>query len=383
MTGLAQFHGILDYYDYGSPTNYEQEKDEFFAHLKKNKIYNPQFTYQRLPLSLYLEIQNIIQKTDSKDPIIQWFQKTYLRACDLMIALIKKDYKTVTHISDKIYGDSSLLDIEKTQKAYLDATQKLSQTPKKVISPSQIQKLSEKYFKTKNLHNRKIVRTDEIPWEAIIKEKLQTIFLKKDYPFDALMIQRMLFHEIQGHAFQYLNWLSSDYQELLSGYLLTETQYEGFAIFTEINMGDTALIDYLLQRYLLLMIASHIAHKSSFYDTYLQIKNLNNNPKEAFMFAYRAKMWFQDTSKNGTLATDNAYLLGLYHIIHLHAQNPENTKKLHMGCFPLDQIHNHKTPDEIEYLSIPHTKQKNINYAKKALTPLLKKAYTQRANQIS
>jgi len=80
-----------------------------------------------------------------------------------MIALIKKDYKTVTHISDKIYGDSSLLDIEKTQKAYLDATQKLSQTPKKVISPSQIQKLSEKYFKTKNLHNRKIVRTDEIP----------------------------------------------------------------------------------------------------------------------------------------------------------------------------------------------------------------------------
>jgi len=71
MTGLAQFHGILDYYDYGSPTNYEQEKDKFFAHLKKNKIYNPQFTYQRLPLSLYLEIQNIIQKTDSKDPIIQ------------------------------------------------------------------------------------------------------------------------------------------------------------------------------------------------------------------------------------------------------------------------------------------------------------------------
>jgi hypothetical protein len=73
--------------------------------------------------------------------------------------------------------------------------------------------------------------------ELSICEGRRTVVIKEGIRFDEITQERVICHEIVGHAFQALNALTvrRPYSRWLSTYLGTEKQYEGYAVFGEIN----------------------------------------------------------------------------------------------------------------------------------------------------
>ncbi len=335
---LRTIQNKIDYYKLFVPVNFQKEKDLFFESLSSGQAYNPIFKYKdNLSLKYLDELKNEIVAFKKNDPIINEFTKTYLLIIQLLISREKDDYVTLTKLSGILFGSYKKFNKTKLKKKYLELS-KIKPAEKKYSSEELAKSLLD-LLKKGGLIGWKVNFDSANPSEVSIYDLEKRIIVKPNLFFSEIDLNRILCHEIRGHAFQSLNASESQYSDLFTHYLGTELQYEGFAIFTELNNLPTSYISDIFARYILLVIATSAAISSSFHEVYQEIFSLTGDREFSFTAAYRSKRGFRDTSKKGAFQKENSYLLGALEIIHLIKKNPDNYQRLSKGSFPFSLIY--------------------------------------------
>jgi hypothetical protein len=329
----------LDYYKKFTPANFVEEKARFFAHLKKKEPYNPLFNYSdNLALEDYEEIKAALQKEIGSDLIIDEFIKVYLDVADMLIAWIQNDYEALSNISGKLFGSTDTFDINKTIENY---KQLISATdePAEVYNDEQIGEKFKEEFSKRKLEGWLIEYHAASGGNVSIYESEKKIIIRTGTTETKQGMACVIAHELDGHAVQAFNAMSDKrYAKWLLSYLGTEKQYEGYATFVVINNLSVAHLNSELAYNFVLIIATSLAQRSSFYETYQRIYELCRDEDFSFSAAYKAKRGFQDTARCGCFQKENAYSLGALEIIALVEQSEENYYRLLQGCFPLSAI---------------------------------------------
>ncbi len=328
----------LDYYFLFAPVNGTEEKQKFFDCIERGKKYNPVFKY-KLPAKK--EIKSIIKELElfvTEDPIEIKFKDMYLQVAKIVLAWIEDDYQTITNISGQLFGSYKELKIEKAASFYHELKQN-TKPIKKFFTAKELGDAILAEFKKIKTKGWKIVYDDQNPSEASIYEDRKIVILKEHHRYDEESFKRIICHEIYGHGFQAFNArLQKKYTKFLLAYLGTEKQYEGIAIFVEINTFPSIFFNAILTRYVTFMMANYYAATGSFYDTYQKIFSLTGDQEFSYMAANRAKRGFKNTEKPGSFQKENSYLFGVYEVIKAVKENSDNFQKLMQGNFPFSVL---------------------------------------------
>ena len=361
----------LDYYKKFLPINFESEKKKFYTTLAQRRTYSPIFKYRDVTsLKQYQFIHDQLRNSHDQDPVISRFIELYQKIALLLIAWKKADYQKLTVISGSIFGSYEKLNLKKTINQY-NKIKKLLQQEKSLYSSKQLAKKILAILKENGIKNWSIEYSSSHGTEVSIYELEKKIIIKPNHYFSEIELNRIICHEIRGHAFQTFNALKNrKYSILFTNYLGTELNYEGLAIFTEISELPSIYIIRIINRYLLFMIAIKTASESSFYHTYKVVYNLCKDQEFSFMAVYRAKRGFKNTSEKGTLQIDNSYLFGALQILRLIKKDKNNYLKIIQGSFPLSAIQ-YINPQREKWVAVKQLNHKNINLFCKTLEPIL------------
>ena len=226
----------LDYYKKFTPSNFMEERERFFAHIKKNKPYNPFFKYiDNLEVKDYKEIKEALKKETGSDLIINEFLKVYLDVVDMMIAWKQNDYEALSNISGKIFGSTNTFDINKTIDNYKQLTT-LANESAEVYNDEQIGEKFKEEFTNRKLEGWLIEYHEASGGNVSIYESEKKIVIRTGTSATKQGLECVLAHELDGHAVQAFNAMSNErYANWLLSYLGTEKQYEGYATFVVIN----------------------------------------------------------------------------------------------------------------------------------------------------
>jgi len=363
----------LDYYKKFKPINYTMERIKFFEQVEKNEPYNPKFNYpDKLRVSDYKDLKICLKKEMGKDGLVDEFLKIYLVVVDILIAWRKNSSEVLSNLSGKIFGSTALFDLEQTIKEYkkLDIS---AHSAAEVYSHQQIGKRFLEEFAKRKLEGWSIVYDETSGGNVSIYESQKKIVIKNGATATAAGLECAVTHELDGHAIQAFNAMSHKrHRSWLLSYLGTEKQYEGYATFVVVNNLSVPHILSELKHNFALIIATSLAQRLSFYETYQKMYDLCKDKNFSFSAAYKAKRGFHDTGQPGCFQKEISYLLGALEIIKLVEENKENYYKLAQGCFPLSAI-KFIAGKKPRWESIKKFNQKNWQYFKNKLKPIIKR----------
>jgi hypothetical protein len=341
---IEQIHNHLDYYEKFIPTNYSEEKQKFFNALKKKRKHNPQFAYADDSTSIfkYLRIKkdlNRIRKKQ-KDKIIAQFINTYQQVADILIAWRENNYRGVTEKSGKLFGSYKQVNLDKVREVYKQLKYDYSKEYSPLLDAEETGKIFLDELKKDGLKNWQVKYQADLPSEIMIFESRKTIVIKSDVKMTKEKLTRFMHHEIKGHTYQTMNALtaSQKYYDWYLGYIGTEPQYQGLALFTIINNLSMKHTADTIARYLLFILANGLAATKSFYDVYQEIYKISGSKDFAWLTALRSKRGWRDTSKSGCFQKDNSYILGCLKVIQAVKKDKNNYTKLLQGSFPLSAL---------------------------------------------
>ena len=359
-----QVQAELDYYKKFTPVNFADERNRFFENVGKSEPYNPVFKYNdKLTLRDYVDIKEVLKKEKDMDPVIKAFIRVYLDVADMMIAWKQGNYEKLSIVSGKIFGSSAEFDILQTSRLYQKLNTQVPVSPV-VYNDQQIGKIFLEEFKKRNFKDWVIEYHEASGGNVSIYETEKKVVIKTGAVETRIGMECVLCHELDGHAYQAFNAMSSKrYRKWLMSYLGTEKQYEGFATFVVINNLSVAHIISELIYNFILIIATAKAQTSSFYETFEVIYQLCNDKGFSFSAAYKAKRGFQHTDQSGCFQKENAYVLGALEIVKLIEKNKDNYYRLSQGCFPLSASR-HMTSQKPRWMSIKDLNTENLEYFK-------------------
>lgn len=362
----------LDYYQKFTPVNFADERTKFFECVKKNQPYNPLFQYNdKLDAKDYEEIKKALKKEKGRDAIINEFLKVLLDVTDMMIAWTKNNYQYISILSGKLFGSINDFDLQTASRVY-KRLRNLRQHSNDIYNDKQIRARFLEELKKRNLEGWIIEYNDASGGNVSIYETEKRVVIRTGATETKLSLECVLSHELDGHAYQAFNAMTNKrYNKWFLSYLGTERQYEGYATFIEINNLSIAHITSEIEYFLVLMIATALANRSSFYETYKEIYKLCGDKDFSFLAAYKAKRGFQDTAQAGCFQKENSYLLGAIENVKLVEENKENYYRLSQGCFPLSVIKfiSNKRP---KWISVKDFNKENLAYFKNNMNKVMK-----------
>lgn len=370
---LQKITGELDYYKKFIPNNYNQEMNEFFRALNRGRIYNPIFKYDdKLNASDYTRIKHAIEKSRGEDRIINQFVEVYSSVADMMAARQNDIYDEITRISGELFGDYKDLDEEaaidfyKTNKGFAYSNQH------KVYSDKQLAARAFKELEKWGMLDWQVEYNGVGGSEVQIYEHEKKIVIKSGTKLPKPSIERIVCHEVVGHALQHFNGeANKKYSDWFTAYIGTEKQYEGLAVFTEIHNLEKTHIDYIFGRYVLFIIATSIAARSDFYEVYQKVYELCGDQEFSFFTAYKTKRGFRDTAKPGCFQKENSYIFGTRDIINLVQEDEDNYDKIISGLFPLSAMPLIDKPKN-KWVGINMLNSDNEKYFSENIDPIFK-----------
>ncbi len=365
MFDFSYIQKELDYYQKFIPLNYESEKDAFFQKQKKGIPYNPVFEYQDpLTVKNYHEIRVFLVNSKGADRIINHFLDRYVLVTDLMIAWKEDNYPGMTQLSGTLFGSYCQLDLPKAVERYKRVVSLDHSTQENLYCDEEIGCFFLKYFSQMGLSGWSIEYPITSGSEVSIYELEKKVVIRKGTVAGQAGLERIICHEIVGHAFQAFNAMETGhpYTDWLTTYLGTETQYEGWAVFTEVNNLKQHHIIPIIRRYLFFMIATAMASELSFDKVYSRLFELSSDQEFSFFAAAKAKRGFSDTSVHGCFQKENSYLTGALMVIDLVRKNLENLNKLSLGVFPFTALNDIQAQDEPAWASVKQVNHANIEF---------------------
>lgn len=338
---IKEIQEALDYYKIFSPKNYSEEKEKFRMAFEKGEPFNPVFVCgdEKQHIDKVQRAKDAMPrlKSRSKNKLTRSFLDLYAEIADLVSALLDEDYTKVTKISGQLFGDVSTVDLKELKGLFRDVSYDESLSDLKFTSKELAVELTNS-LKTYGLEGWVFEFSEANQSEVSIYDLEKKIVIKPSCKFSQIDKDRIICHEIVAHALQAINAKSDPNSAFLTHYLGTELQYEGLAIFTELNMLSEEHTESLLKRYVQFLIADKVAIEGNFNDVFAAIFNLSQDFEFAYMCAYRSKRGFKDTSKKGCFQKENSYLFGCLEVIKLVEGDFANYNKLLHGCFPFDAI---------------------------------------------
>ena len=354
----------LDYYKKYIPLNFTEERRTFFERIKSTEPYNPVFQYyDKLEVKDYEDIKASLKKEKGKDAIVDEFLNVHLDVADMMIAWKNKNYADISIISGQLFGTVDDFNLDQAIKLYQDL-KILSPDSKVIYNHKQLGASFLEELKKRNLSGWVIEYDEASGGNVSIYETEKKVVIRTGAIESKLSWECALCHELDGHAYQAFNAMANEYyRKWFLSYLGTERQYEGYATFVAINNLSTPHIESELKEGLILMIATALAQRSSFFETYQKIYNLCGDKSYSFYAAYKAKRGFQDTAQPACFQKENSYLSGALEIIKLVEDNEENYYKLSQGCFPFSVLR-FITNRRLEWIGITNFNPENFKYFK-------------------
>ncbi len=361
----------LDYYQKFTPVNFAEERTKFFESVKKNQSYNPLFQYaDKLDVEDFEKIKKALEKEKGEDAVINEFLKVQLDVTDMMIAWKKNDYQSISILSGKLFGSINEFNLQSSIRVY-KSLRILRQHSEDIYNDKQIRAGFLEELKKRNLEGWIIEYNDASGGNVSIYETEKKVVIRTGATETKLSLECVLTHELDGHAIQAFNAMENKrYNKWFLSYLGTERQYEGYATFIEINNLSIAHIRSEIEYFLGLMIATALASRLSFYQTYKEIYELCGDKDFSFLAAYKAKRGFQDTAQAGCFQKENSYLLGAIEIIKLVEENKEYYYSLSQGCFPLSIIK--LIPNQRpKWVSVKEFDKENLKYFKNKMNRII------------
>lgn len=364
---------IIDYYKLLVPLNLSLEKETFLKRFRSGIEYNPIFKYQYPSIIDIDRVKEMLSNSKSKDPIESSFTSLYMRICNLMQYFVAGDYSKVTSVSGEIFGSVEEIELDCLLDTYSKVASQNGSIPlpiKRYNSNDLKARLEREFVKLGIPEWRVLIEANCIS-EVSILESERKVVIQKLARFSKSDIDRIVVHELLGHAFQTLNSMESrKYSSLFSSYIGTELNYEGLAVFTEFNLLSQKHIKETIKRYTLFMIANKVAIGANFYEVFRYIYNLTNDDEFSFLASVRSKRGFSDTSIEGCFQKENSYLIGALKVIKLVTENENNYSKIVSGSFPFECINSISLSTLPESQLIKVFSYDNIDYAERLLLSL-------------
>jgi hypothetical protein len=361
---FAHIQKELDYYKKFRPINFSEERTRFFEHFEEKEPYNPVFNYSdKLTVRDYEDIKDSLKKERNTDLVINEFLRVYMDVVDMMIAWKQSNYENLSIISGKIFGSTTEFDISQTIREYKKLNI-LTHESMEVYNDEHIGKKFLEEFKKRKLKGWFVEYDEASGGNVSIYESDKKVVIKTGAVETRLGLECVMSHELDGHAIQAFNAMSSKrYRKWLMSYLGTEKQYEGYATFVVINnLSISHIISELIYNFILI-IATARAQTSSFYETFQVIYKLCRDKNFSFSAACKAKRGFQDTAQPGCFQKENAYVLGALEIIKLIEESKDNYYSLSRGCFPLSASR-FIVSQKPKWISVKDFNKENLEYFK-------------------
>jgi hypothetical protein len=265
------------------PTNYLEEKEKFFA----DNSYNPQFQYST--------------EINSKDML---------------------RYGTVQE--DML--DKAKIILKKTFNKYSET--ELYNLKGKVLKKNEVVSKISNYMKNHNILNKYEIKTSNT-LSARTMMTPNEIILRTPISYREEGLMGMLHHELGTHALRGINyenqpWYKKKDEYDFSQYLRTE---EGLASLHSLFAHTYISLFIPATRYL----ASSIAQKSSFVETWNQLKPYVDNKERLWTLVFRQKRGLEDTSLPGGFTKDIVYFEGTVEVYNWLVENNFDIAPLYFG----------------------------------------------------
>ena len=319
----------------------------------------------------YEEIKITLTKEKGRDAIVDEFLNVYMHVVDMIIAWKTNNYQDISCSSGKLFGSFDDFDLLSAIRVY-KSLRVASQNAEDLYNDRQIGARFQKELKERNLAGWVIEYNAANGGNVSIYETEKRLVIRTGATETKLGLECAISHELDGHATQAFNAMANpSYSEWFLSYIGTERQYEGYATYIEINNLSIAHINSELESFLLLMIATALAQRSSFYEIYQEIYKMCEDRDFSYLAAYKAKRGFRDTAQAGCFQKENSYLLGAFENVKLVEENKENYYRLSQGCFPLSAIEliSKKRP---KWTIIKNFNKENLEYFKHTMKRIMK-----------
>lgn len=298
-----------------TPTNLEEEKDNFFA----SDSYNPVFKYKivRNENKSILEKLARVEEISDVDPRISDFYIELIVQKSLTDRLMNSvgNNQLVSEISTQKYRKVSPILFRNACRVMRGKTEsyKLLDEDKvkeqEYLEYDQIKVVFEKVLEVLGLADWNLEKSKKIARNGVkMGLKTKKIYVDPGIKKRPYELRKTIVHEVGTHLLRAVNGLNTGYEAFfkpnLPSYLDVE---EGLAMYNEEMMGTMTAKD--LVKRAIFVWAIYMGHDLSFRSLYNALLGLLPK-KEAFDVCYRVKRGLGDTSKPGIYAKDVVYFRG-------------------------------------------------------------------------
>ncbi|MFW6285979.1 MAG: tyrosine/phenylalanine carboxypeptidase domain-containing protein [Nanoarchaeota archaeon] len=294
------------------PLNLVAQKNKFFRAIADDKMYNPQFKYEKKIYNIDA-IKNLKNFKISTKNDLYGFKKLYKDKIRSKLNDIKSHQNWGKPISTKYVikskGYPSLILLSKAKNYCKNYKREIVKF--KVLTPEKVSKrLQQEIFRlTKNQINVVFVN---IPSKVSIFPYGNTLKINPHEKLTSLDVKRLKIHEIGVHYMRYYNAQKFNINILSTGtsnYLKTE---EGLAVYAEEQKGLLSKAQMFI--YAGRVIATYYAPQKSFYEIYSILRHYGFKETDAFAITFRSKRNISDTSQKGGFTKDYVYFDGYFKV---------------------------------------------------------------------
>lgn len=312
---------ILDKFDtsFPKPLNNKREKAKFFRAYADDKIYNPQFKYERRSYEPeILEELKSIKINTFYDPygfkrLLKDKVKEQIYAYGCYSNWGSPASTRYSVLFRGLPSKSLLKKAKKFCKEFQRETVKF-----RVITAKEA--ATELKKEVKRLTGDKIkVQLVQLPNKVNISPASGLIKINPDERFTTLDIKRLKVHEIGTHYMRYHNGRKFGFEILARGTARYPETEEGLAVFMEDKMGVLSKAQMYI--YAGRVIASYYTPKKNFYELFTLLKEYGFKDQDAFALTFRAKRNICDTSQPGGFTKDYVYFKGYHEVAEFEKRN--------------------------------------------------------------
>jgi uncharacterized protein (TIGR02421 family) len=314
-----------NFLNYINPINSQKQKEMFFESIKKHSYEEPYFEYLKRDSNTLSKEEEQLRTAikEMKNSPAEKHLKEKAENLILEINLLKNvNTDKFCNSSKKSYDKPSTKVVKMAEEAI-----KVKIKPEKdALSAEEMKIMLEKYLTplksgfSVTIEEHMSAKAAEHLAERKVKLNKNALFCKND-------AKRLFVHEVETHAYRYLNGMLQPIKCLSFGsggeYMRTE---EGLAVFNEKKSGVFSPQNE--KTYAGRVVAVNYALSHSFFETFEYLKNFFLED-EAYTLTQRVKRGVP-YSKKGAFTKDYSYYAGAKEIEN-YAQNEKLTKELYIG----------------------------------------------------
>lgn len=322
---LKKIRIFLKTHCYLAPINFREEERKFF----KDKKYNPQFHYPNVAISALKQFESDIE--DFQNPKFYdweaWIYKRKIEETKLKLQLLLAiGTSSVTHLSTLLY--QLKFDAKTLESAKKDALIPASFKKSKSVERYEIAKIINTYLEKYQIKDWKIILSSRYDFSFQILPKSKLIKVGRCINSNALDLEYLLAHEIDGHVIRAENASKQKnklYRNIFPFYIKTE---EGLACYLGdyfSRSGETTIRNHAVS-----YLAAYFAKTHTFSETYKFLYEAGFSCELAFQKTFRLKRGIGNTEAPGVFAREAIYYEGMQEVKN-YLETDGDIRKLYAG----------------------------------------------------